>query len=428
MTSRCTLQDQSYVNIIILSLAFSLTFCAFGTAEALETTSNGNNGAISLSILYGVFTLSNLFVPIILDFFTPKTVMIAGSTSYVLFIASNITDSTLLLFCSSIVLGIGAAMIWIAQSVFLTLNANQYERSHHLPMYSTLGYFNGIFFLFKRSSTFFGYLELSILTECDISAVSMSSYESIYILLSIIAGCGVITFFGLKSESRIRMPKLIEMTEVTEETEETAVAPTKWMIIIGNLRSAVSLWKDHRLQLICPLIIYSGTIHVFQYGYFPTLITTKEWRFRCLAIFGFCDAVSSLVMGQISDRIGRLPILMGGAMFNGVIFVFLWTHFEFEEFNAMTGHFELCILSGCLGIGNGCIGPQIYALLPVLFEDVSKADVFANAKFFREISSSIAFGLYTATGDAYQTMSNLFVLVVAIVCVVSSQSIRRVAQ
>ena len=421
------MSSKPHQNILIMSCGFLLTFCAFATTEALETTTNGENGAISLAILYAVFTFSNLFIPIVLNVWTPKKAMICGACFYAIYIGSNIYVVNAVFYIASFMLGLGAAMIWIAQSVYLTQCANQYELNNNLPLNSKLGYFNGIFYLFKKMSVFIGYSILSILLLFD--DTNVSSYQYIYAILTLIAIFGVITFSFIESRSEEALvdSHYVELAEskTLNSSRATSSDQTKMPServdcnsTLDNLRGAIKLWSNRDLQNTLFLIFYSGTYHVFEYGYFPVLISDKQRKFWALAMFGLFDAISSLLMGKISDTIGKIPILSFGAACHLIVYIVLLLS------DAKQFQFVWFLLSSLLGIGNGCFGTQINALLPILLPNAPKADIFANAKFFKELSVSITFGLYPYLTNMHQLIFNMTLLAIAFVFIFGSKNIR----
>jgi len=75
----------------------------------MDEPSFTGNGYISLSIIYGVFSLSNWIAPSIVAVLKEKKSMLAGAVLYTAFIASFLYPKTWLLYLMSAVLGIGAA-------------------------------------------------------------------------------------------------------------------------------------------------------------------------------------------------------------------------------------------------------------------------------------------------------------------------------
>ena len=82
--------------------------------------------------------------------------MILGSSTYALYIAANIYEIDFILFTTAAILGIGAALLWVAQGTFITQCSNFYELKYDLPRNSQLGYYNGLFWMWMVANQFVG--------------------------------------------------------------------------------------------------------------------------------------------------------------------------------------------------------------------------------------------------------------------------------
>eukprot|EP01083_Nonionella_stella_P235451 827920_1 len=85
-------------NALICSVAFFLIFSAFGTVQNYATSSHGDDGAISLAILYIVLTFSNIIVPLIASYISPRWAMFFGSATYAIYVGANIHEMRYILF------------------------------------------------------------------------------------------------------------------------------------------------------------------------------------------------------------------------------------------------------------------------------------------------------------------------------------------
>lgn len=68
-----------------------------------------------------MFAVLNWSAPSVISIIGPKFAMVFGSVTYVLFILSFLVPRTWLLYVASVVIGIGAPMIWTGQGNYLTL-------------------------------------------------------------------------------------------------------------------------------------------------------------------------------------------------------------------------------------------------------------------------------------------------------------------
>ncbi|XP_069125412.1 UNC93-like protein MFSD11 [Argopecten irradians] len=127
--------DSRLLNIILVGFAFMFLFTAFQTAGMSETAvlksarkdSNGTftgDGSISLGVIYAVFAAANWIAPPIVSAVGPKYTMFIGAILYFLFILSFLKPMTWALYLGSVLVGIGAAILWTAQGNFLTINSD----------------------------------------------------------------------------------------------------------------------------------------------------------------------------------------------------------------------------------------------------------------------------------------------------------------
>src|SRR4051794_39312798 len=72
-----------------------------------------------------------------------------------------------------------------------------------------------------------------------------------------------------------------------------------------SLISPLGLLFDRKMQMIIATIIYSGVSQGFIFGDFPPMIADKQWKFFVMAAFGLADVLSSILLGKLSDRVGR---------------------------------------------------------------------------------------------------------------------------
>eukprot|EP01084_Bolivina_argentea_P228755 386278_1 len=145
-------------NAIVCSFAFFLIFTAFGTVQNFATSTHGDSGAISLTILYAVLTVSNVVVPVLLNHLSSKLAMFLGSATYAIYVAANIHEIDAMLYVAGGLEGFGAAVLWVGQGAFITKCAYDYADKYQLDRKSQLGYFNGLFWAWMVGNQFVGNL------------------------------------------------------------------------------------------------------------------------------------------------------------------------------------------------------------------------------------------------------------------------------
>ena len=173
-------------NVFFMGLAFMLVFAAFNTmgnvqTVILESATNRNstgyepgfsgNGFTSLAIVYAVFSVANWFAPPVVSKIGPRFTLILGGVCYACFIAQLMKPNNALLYSASALIGIGAAMIWVAQGNFLTLNSDA----------ATMERNSGIFWAMLQCSMVIGnmyyYFEVQGQTDISKDARTTVSFE-----------------------------------------------------------------------------------------------------------------------------------------------------------------------------------------------------------------------------------------------------------
>ena len=386
------LRRSPMVNALHLSCSFCLIFLAFSVAQNSQTSLNPTVGAIGLGILYAVFTLSNTFSAFVVSVLSVRLSLFFGALTYALYVAANIYTIPPLLYASSAVIGLGAAILWTAQGGFIAACAGQHEEENGLAAHSTMGQFNGIFFSIFQLNQFVGNLLAALLYTYR------ASQSAVFAVMTVICGCGVATLLLLpkvqKAPSQLQVAAeradMIRRTAGGAEDEEdaevdvdayvkTAAAPRR-AVSVSAVLSSLRLLADGRLSLMLMLIIYSGFAQSFMYGVFPPLVLGNERRFFLLAFLGGMDAFFSYTLGKLSDRIGRLPILLLGFVAHSAVYVYLASSYSAElktdESGAVYMSLQLpylFLLALLLAIGDACWNTQTYAILGSYFPRQAEA-------------------------------------------------------
>ncbi|KAG7260696.1 hypothetical protein CRUP_018994, partial [Coryphaenoides rupestris] len=148
--------DPRTLNVVLLGVGFLLIFTAFTTCGNIEQTvikSLDNNtfsgsGYHSLGIIYGVFSFANFLAPSVVAVLGAPITMFISGMLYSCYIAVFIIPTTWSFYLTSVVVGVGAAMLWTAQSNFLVDNSDA----------STINRNTALFWALLQCSMLFGNL------------------------------------------------------------------------------------------------------------------------------------------------------------------------------------------------------------------------------------------------------------------------------
>jgi MFS transporter, NAG-T family, sugar:H+ symporter len=352
-----------------MSASFCLIFMSFSSAQNFATSRSGNVGSNTLGILYSVFMVTNIVSSAIVSRLGPKLALIFGSMTYVLYVAANIIYTPWSMYPAGFLLGVGAAVLWTAQGVYITRCSGYHEVANDLPLKSSIGFFNGLFFSIFQVNQLLGNLLVALLFLQDVAT------NVIFIITSLIAASGTVLLTFIHKMPPPKVPSADDPTVLVDLDTTSNFDVTK----------TLNLLRDKRMALMVPIVIYSGMTQTFFFGTFPSLIDDKSWKFFTMAVFGAADAASSIFMGKLSDRIGRKKVLAHGFIIH--LGVFIWL-FLYEP--AQHEHVLFFVLAILCGIGDGVFNTQLYAILGAYFPDDSEA-AFANLKLFQSMVTAAAF-------------------------------------
>uniref|UniRef100_A0A4W4DPS5 Major facilitator superfamily domain containing 11 n=1 Tax=Electrophorus electricus TaxID=8005 RepID=A0A4W4DPS5_ELEEL len=163
--------DMRTYNVVILGIGFLFIFTAFTTCgnieqtvvKSLDNATFTGSGYHSLGIIYGVFSLANLLALTVVPVLGPRFTMFFSGILYSGYIAVFITPSTWSFYFTSVLIGIGAALLWTAQGYFLLENSDV----------TTINRNTGIFWALLQCSMLFGnlYVYLGWKGKTEISAI-----------------------------------------------------------------------------------------------------------------------------------------------------------------------------------------------------------------------------------------------------------------
>ncbi|CAF0944466.1 unnamed protein product [Rotaria sordida] len=352
----------NFYNIIHLSLSFFLILTPFGVTQIFQTSSDhAKDGAFALAITSLVFCLTNLVLSsYITRSLGVRLTLIFSSVAYVPFIASNIKYNRWTLYISGFLVGVGAALLWTAQGVYVTISTNKHEQVNNLVPSSTRGLMNGTFFGIFQLHQIIGNLLVSFLFH-----IKLDEWIIFTILTSI---CGLGTFSLI----------FLRPVEIPKDGKKQSIL------------SSLSILFDIRFLFLIPTMCYSGLSQGFIAAAVPPLIVDKSWKYLIFGLFGTVSAVSYVFFGKLSDLIGRrLLIFAIGALAHMTIFVLLLLVWKPPLDQNNTEIFLILVIG--LSIGDAIFGTLLYSIIGTFYEESRLADAFACLKVFQAGSTAIAF-------------------------------------
>uniref|UniRef100_A0A8C4NJE3 UNC93-like protein MFSD11 n=1 Tax=Dicentrarchus labrax TaxID=13489 RepID=A0A8C4NJE3_DICLA len=343
-------------NVVILGLGFLFIFTAFTTCGNVEQTvvkslENGTfsgSGYHSLGIIYGVFSFSNLLAPTVVAVIGAKMTMFMSGLLYSGYIAVFIIPSSWAFYLTSVLIGVGAAMLWTAQGHFLVENSEA----------STINRNTGMFWALLQCSMLFG---------------------NLYI------------YFDWNGRTEI----------------SGRVKPESVYCLSSCSETILQLLKAKTILLLSPCMAYSGLELSFYSGVYGTCIgaTTQfgEAAKGLIGMSGIVVGIGEIVGGGLfgllckNNRFRRTSVVFLGMVVHFVAFYLIFLNLPDDApvvFSTttqkkpyLTPSVSIALLcSFLLGLGDSCFNTQLYSILGRVYAEQS-TPAFAIFKFIQVIPS-----------------------------------------
>ncbi|XP_051797367.1 UNC93-like protein MFSD11 [Acanthochromis polyacanthus] len=401
-------------NIIVLGFGFMFMFTAFQTCGNIEQTviksfnssEFHGSGYTSMSIIYGVFSASNLIAPSVVTVIGPQLSMFFSGLLYSAYIAMFIHPYTWSFYTASVLVGIGAAVLWTAQGNVLAINSTD----------STIGRNSGIFWALLQFSLFFGNLYIYCAWHGHVH-ITDKDRQTVFISLTVISLVGCFLFFLIRKPDPESSPVNSEVTESLLEPESiesstsSSTPPGLCSQALDAFIKACKMFVSKEMLLLSVSIGYTGLELTFYSGVYGTCIGAMT-RFgqdakSLIGISGICIGIGEILGGGVfgllnkDNRFGRNPVVLLGLITHYVAFYLIFLNIASDAPIAPEAGTDLqsyispnvgvaLLCSFLLGLGDSCFNTQLLSIIGFLFRDNS-APAFAVFKFIQSIMAALAF-------------------------------------
>ncbi|KAF1533007.1 UNC93-like protein MFSD11, partial [Eudyptes chrysocome] len=400
-------ESKKLFNIIILGVSFMFIFTAFQTCGNIAQTviTNLNNtdfhgsGYTSMSIIYGVFSASNLISPSVVAIVGPQLSMVVSGIFYSLYIAIFIQPATWAFYTASVFIGIAAAVLWTAQGNCLTVNSDE----------NTIGRNSGVFWALLQSSLFFGNLYIYFAWQGK-THISESDRRTVFIALTVISLVGTVLFFLIRKQEDTKTPGEEDSTnEILGDSSVTRSYINFHYYVFTEKSIKLSFTKE--IMLLSVTTAYTGLELTFFSGVYGTCIGAVN-RFgseekSLIGLSGIFIGVGEILGGGIfgllskNNRFGRNPVVMLGIVVHFIAFYLIFFNMPndapiapmegTDDVAYMIPSKEVAIFcSFLLGLGDSCFNTQLLSILGFLYSEDS-APAFAIFKFVQSICAAVAY-------------------------------------
>nr|XP_026693841.1 UNC93-like protein MFSD11 isoform X2 [Ciona intestinalis] len=316
-----------FYNVIVLGFAFMLMFTGFQTCGMIEQTVlnsyknetkvNGTvtyhgDGYTSLAIIYIVFAFANWLAPSVVSLLGAKYSMVFGGITYTLYLSSFIKPVTATLYIGSVLIGIGAAVLWTGQGAFLTMNSDEV----------TMGRNSGIFWAMLQCSLLIGNIYVFFAWQ-GVTTILDHQRIPLYIALTSVCALGTALLFILMRQPT-QPPEVDDETTDENQVEVREKSPLKeaWEALLDSVR----LFMTPNMMILSITFFYTGLELTFFSGVYTTAVgATKmfgEDSDKLVGLTGIMIGVGEIlggalfgIFGKKLTRYGRDPVvLLGGVV------------------------------------------------------------------------------------------------------------------
>ncbi|KAL2100805.1 hypothetical protein ACEWY4_002566 [Coilia grayii] len=402
--------DLRTFNVVVLGIGFLFIFTAFTTLGNIEQTvlkslkndTFPGSGYHSLGLIYGVFSFSNLLAPTLVAIAGPQLTMFLSGLLYSGYIAVFIVPSTWSLYLTSVLIGMGAALLWTAQGHFLVDNSDA----------STINRNTGVFWALLQCSMIFGNLYV-YLDWRGKDEITEENRRIMFISLLVVSVVGTLCFLILRSPHRSEevmseeeSQSLLSKHVMYRQRANSAVKEAK-----TEFRKILALLGSRTILLLSCCMAYSGLELSFYSGVYGTCIgATTHFEGQAKGLIGLSGIVvgiGEIVGGGLfglvckNNRFRRTSVVFLGMVVHFIAFYLIFLNIPDDApvvFSTSTQHrpylapsVSIALLcSFLLGLGDSCFNTQLYSILGRVYAEQS-TPAFAIFKFIQSIFAAIAF-------------------------------------
>ncbi|XP_023256892.1 UNC93-like protein MFSD11 [Seriola lalandi dorsalis] len=405
-------EGKRLLNIVILGFGFMFMFTAFQTCGNIEqtviksfnSTEFHGSGYTSMAIIYGVFSASNLIAPSVVAVIGPQLSMFFSGLLYSGYIAMFIYPYTWSFYTASVLVGIGAAVLWTAQGNVLTINSND----------TTIGRNSGIFWALLQFSLFFGNLYIYCAWHGHVH-ITDKDRQTVFISLTVISLVGCFLFFLIRKPDPESSPAEVSESLLQAESTESSTASSSQSGLCSQALNAFvqacKIFVTKEMMLLSISIGYTGLELTFYSGVYGTCIGSMT-RFgqdakSLIGISGICIGIGEILGGGVfgmlnkCNRFGRNPVVLLGLITHFIAFYLIFLNIASDAPLAPEAGTDLqayispsvsvaLLCSFLLGLGDSCFNTQLLSIIGFMFRDNS-APAFAVFKFIQSIMAALAF-------------------------------------
>ena len=252
-----------FANVVVLTIGFSLLFLAYNTLQAyVSSLLPGNLGFQSLVVVYVAYEVSLVAAPFICEVIGDRGAMVLGSAMYVVYIASLAVLNPAAILVASVLIGFGAAILWVAQGSALTLWSTDATRGRNA------GVFWGGFQLSAIAGPLMSYSILS--NEAIAEGSKVTVLFTVFAAISV-AGVATLALHWLPC-LRISSPAPLRSSGSRDSASTTLNKAPVCVRMWAPVRRGIALCGTRDVALLLSACAFTGVEVSFSNGEFFKLV------------------------------------------------------------------------------------------------------------------------------------------------------------
>ncbi|XP_040173640.1 UNC93-like protein isoform X2 [Anopheles arabiensis] len=413
-------------NIITVSVAFMVQFTAFQGTANLQSSINAKDGlgTVSLSVVYAALVVSCIFLPtLVIRKLTVKWTLCVSMLCYAPYIASQFYPRFYTLLPAGVLLGLGAAPMWASKATYLTQLGQVYAKLTDQSVEAIIVRFFGFFFLAWQTAELWGNLISSLVLSSGAHGAASVTDElgngtgGSHHDDSNLESCGAnFCVVETSNNANLQRPPDSEIFEISAIYLSCIVAA---VVIIAVFLDPLSRYGERRRgsisateisgmqllsatfkqlkkanqQLLIPITVFIGMEQAFIGADFTQAYVSCALGIHqigyVMICFGVVNAICSIIFGSAMKYIGRVVIIILGAIVHGacIIYLLYWRPHPDHQI-------VFFILSGLWGIGDAVWQTQINGLYGALFRR-NKEAAFSNYRLWESVGFVVAYAYST---------------------------------
>lgn len=441
---RRSLRDPVIHNVLRLGAMFFCIFFAFNVTQTFESKINGDKGVAALGVLYLSFAFASLFSTWIIDKLRgARRALVIAMFTFFIFLLANLYPVFELLIPTSILLGVGASVLWTAHGAYLSAHGDS----------STFGLYSGIFFAIFMAHLVLGNLFAAVFFALAPASADPDDHttERVFVgVLSIVCLVSIAFWWFLKEPAELKalarahaaasdapsaaagalndddeaddaplvaggdsssvpnIDAILERADSSSTPAATATTTTR-ASTKDRLLATVRVIRDRRMQGLLPVLIFSGTTQAFFYILAPARITEKDQVGYVMVVYGLGEVIISLVAGPLGDKFGRGPLIIVSlvlAIIGAIGSIY---------YPDVPGGWLPYVCAFLFGASDTISNTQLYGALPEMTTDADAG--FAFWKLFQTLLLSIF--LFMSLGVQFEVIAGIFIAL-AVIAIIST--------